>query len=622
MVALALPLAPLAPGAAAAAGTFVVGSAAYIAQQVHGFRAPLPVPMIPRTGGKAGGATMQEMIADAIAGARIPVAVPPNPLGPRGSIGLVGLLAAAGFIRSGLSQIWGAWANSTKAKPYQPEQGISWTDVTGTRGSDGGKVRVYYYANATSTNAAGDNCTSDRRYFGPDIYMGEMAYGPGKVPIASLTQARPCGFFGLQIEVQNTLGVVETLSRDGSTGVPPFVFQDWGYRLEFLNPIGTPSPADSLLPPGEMPDGFVKPKIEPQKEQPKPQPLPPIPLPGIPAPAPQPEFEPERSPVPVQPGPAQPPVTVPAPPSTAPKVPPVPARVIVVRPDGKLPAPAKDPVAVTHPDAHFPIPGGGPIVGNGPQAKPEEIAKELGRLEQKLNGILNPTPDTPIEWQNLLKQLWDMFQNLKDAKTYTITEKCPPCDGGQYDPPTVEVTAPGATDGLGVIANRLDAIAALLDGQLGLKQQVCPPCKPNVRGELVTVNFQSHPDEVPNRNRVRKLLRYHDLSNRPEDFHISHWAGYSWKTGSQIVTSKGLDWGIVSCWAIDANEGKRVIAHAAAAAGVNLNDPRHKWVLSSTDDPRYGRECTVSPCVYGPTNKLMISKRNGSDGLPSWKRDT
>jgi len=76
MVAVALPLVPIGAGVALSAATFVLGSAAYIAQQVHGFRAPLP----PLTGsrGKAGDKTLQELIADAIAGARIPIALPPN----------------------------------------------------------------------------------------------------------------------------------------------------------------------------------------------------------------------------------------------------------------------------------------------------------------------------------------------------------------------------------------------------------------------------------------------------------------------------------------------------------------------------------------------------------------
>lgn len=536
----------------------------------------------------------------------------PEPLPPAPLLGPKELLALGALV---LGQIWG-WLASRPATS-SPGGGLADAAISGTMPAPGNTAPGAF----TIDRIGGTNV-----YFTAEDCSSTVTEGSGNFRVVNATDVTKVEF----MPESGTCGQRSLRWRltfeGGSSRFETPMSTTYGFKSIGAKHVMTWAGPGAVQwqPPTEtlpLPDGYQAPKVKPGIET-KPKPLPPIPLPGIPAPAPQPELEPERSPVPVQPGPARPPVTVPAPPNTAPKAPPVPARVIVVRPDGKLPAPAKDPVAVTHPDAHFPIPGGGPIVGNGPQAKPEEIAKELGRLEQKLNGILNPTPDTPIEWQNLLKQLWDMFQNLKDAKTYTITEKCPPCDGGQYDPPTVEVTAPGATDGLGVIANRIDAIAALLDGQLGLKQQICPPCKPKVRGELVTVNFQSHPDEVPNRNRVRKLLRYHDLSNRPEDFHISHWAGYSWKTGGQIVTSKGLDWGIVSCWAIDANEGKRVIAHAAAAAGVNINDPRHTWVLSSTDDPRYGRECTVSPCVYGPTGKLMISKRNGSDGLPSWKRDT
>ena len=105
MAAIALPLAPVvAPGAAAAAATFAGGTAAYIAQQVSGFRAPLPP--LPRTGGRAGQATLGELVADAIAGARVGVASLPNPLGPEGSAGGIGLAALGGLLRQ-LAQSWG-----------------------------------------------------------------------------------------------------------------------------------------------------------------------------------------------------------------------------------------------------------------------------------------------------------------------------------------------------------------------------------------------------------------------------------------------------------------------------------------------------------------------------------
>lgn len=609
MVALALPLAPLAPGAAAAAGTFVIGSAAYIAQQVHGFRAPLPAPMIPRTGGKAGGATMREMVADAIAGARIPVAFPPNPLGPQGNLGLAGLLAVAGLLGPRLSQLWGRLAGRPQtSRPQSPTEGDQIKGTMPPAGNTQPGTLTLGVSPYSFDTRAGD-CSPERWVRsepGASAFWstsGVTSFKHVKIP------APNCGGFGgSELEyVRNGQTLKRVLVGLATHG---YVFWDGAWQIDWAGPGAVPIPSsDASIP---LPPDY-KPSPAPEPE-PITKPLPLTPRPAVPAPAQQPE--PERSPVPVQPGPARPPVTVPAPPSTAPKAPPVPARVIVVRPDGNLPAPAKDPVAVTHPDAHYPIPGGGPIVGNGPQAKPEEIAKELGRLEQKLNGILNPTPDTPIEWRDLLQQVLEAIMNLKDGTTYTITEKCPPCDGSQYDPPTVKAEAPGALNAFGVITNRLDAIAKLLDGQLGLKQQVCPPCKPQLSGEWVSVHFVSDEASPGGEKPLRKKFRYLDQTYAPLADHIAHWENFEWDAGPVIVVSKNLPWGVPKVWAATAAEGKRVIRHAAQIAGVNLQDPRHQWIVTGSGDPRYGQTGHMRVDTRGG-QFVRITKRPGPDGLPT-----
>ena len=72
MPAIALPLAPVvAPGLAQAA-TLAAGTAAYVAHQLYGFRAPLPP--LPRTGGRAGQGTLGELVADAVLDGGVAVA--------------------------------------------------------------------------------------------------------------------------------------------------------------------------------------------------------------------------------------------------------------------------------------------------------------------------------------------------------------------------------------------------------------------------------------------------------------------------------------------------------------------------------------------------------------------
>lgn len=168
---------------------------------------------------------------------------------------------------------------------------------------------------------------------------------------------------------------------------------------------------------------------------------------------------------------------------------------------------------------------------------------------------------------------------------------------------------------------RLGAIVDIAQGLKDFKQPICSDKRPKIAGELVSVNFQSAANEVPAKDRVRKEFRYRDQDGHPESFHINHWKDFSWETGDAIVTSKGLPWGIVQVWAATVAEGKRVIAHAASAAGVDLADPAHEWVVSSTTNPRYGRRARVYPVVWSDTGKLMVSKRDGPSGLPAWKRD-
>jgi hypothetical protein len=216
------------------------------------------------------------------------------------------------------------------------------------------------------------------------------------------------------------------------------------------------------------------------------------------------------------------------------------------------------------------------------------------------------------------KLLDAIFGEKTQADNYRLVSVCELDADGDPVSQAREVNLPPAPILNGIVA-RLDAMEVLMQGLKDFKQPTCSRPKPT--GALVTVNFNSHPDEIPARFQVKKLLRYRDQLDQPESFHVDHWRSFTWQTGPAIVTSTNAAWGIVSVWAASQPEGRRVIRHAAAAAGVDLDAPGHKWVYSSTTHPRYGREAKVYPCVYGPTGKLMISKRNGSEGLPSWKRD-
>jgi hypothetical protein len=449
MVAVALPLAPLAPGAAAAAGTFIAGSVAYVAQQVYGFRAPLPP--LPRVGGKAGGPTLKELVADAIAGARIPVAMPPNPLGPRGNWAAIGAAALLGLLAKTTAQQWG----SAKQVYIMPVPGVAYPSGP-TKSTNGNYLRLCVAWNNTCITWLFHEFlelryTNGRLSFGVFVYD---VYAKYKLFNGTLVDEKLPGAMTLA-EIQAQRVVVQP--GQATTG--------------------------SVQPPAAVAAGSI-PAIEPSV-----QPPPPIPLIPAAPPTPEPNPEPEPSVVPTTPGPT-------APPATAPQVPrrtfPIPLREAQTTKDGAIVPFAPAPVPVTQPDAHFPVPGAPPVTGNGPRPTPEGIAQELGRLEQKLARLSDPGPEGPGDGSDRLQLISDLIGRLIEFATsmtsgggYGLSTPCEVDENGERIVTTVNYS--GATNSLGVLSNKVDALAALLQVHKDLKQ---PNCKqaPAV-GQPVTVNF-------------------------------------------------------------------------------------------------------------------------------------
>lgn len=114
---------------------------------------------------------------------------------------------------------------------------------------------------------------------------------------------------------------------------------------------------------------------------------------------------------------------------------------------------------------------------------------------------------------------------------------------------------------------------------------------------------------------LRKVLRYRDQSGASLEAHTEHWRGFEWEAGPVCVIHKGGAWGVPQVWASSVIEGKRVIAHAAAIAGVDLNCKTCEWVVTGSLNPRYGRTGTM--LVKGLANgAVSVTKRDGPNGLP------
>jgi hypothetical protein len=132
------------------------------------------------------------------------------------------------------------------------------------------------------------------------------------------------------------------------------------------------------------------------------------------------------------------------------------------------------------------------VTGNGPRPTPEGIAQELGRLEQKLARLSDPGPEGPGDGSDRLQLISDLIERLIEFATsmtsgggYGLSSPCEVDENGERIVTTVNY--PGATNSLGVLSNKVDALAALIQVHKDLKQPNCKP--PAAVGQPVTVNF-------------------------------------------------------------------------------------------------------------------------------------
>ena len=266
-------------------------------------------------------------------------------------------------------------------------------------------------------------------------------------------------------------------------------------------PIRPPAPARPPLLPQvapQLPEELPQTEPEQQPAAPPVVPLPvapPVPgvAPAFPRPAPTPGGAPGRAPGRAPgvapspgpwPGPSRPPALPQAVPITAggvqPQLPPAPAP--------------------TNTGATF-LPGGRPLAPNGPQPTIQGIATELGKLEQKLEIVLNPNdPLSPLE---LLNKVIDQIENIEflierlfPPEPYTFSpgayELAPICDRNSEGELIEPLKAPwtGGEGELTELRRKLDALALLIQHHKTLKQPTCGG-RGSGPSSNVTVRFES-----------------------------------------------------------------------------------------------------------------------------------
>ena len=409
----------------------------------------------------------------------------PEPLPPAPLLGPKELLALGGLV---LLQVWG-WLNGRpKRSQYAPPTpgANPATGFVPPVGNTIGATLTVTVPRHFTTSVAEPGCTgpststageSPQTYTLTNVRQLE---GPIGVPFG-------CGYSSIFYRITFTNG--STSNRGVAIGSQRSIIK-WtaGYGFNWNHPTKVPYPN----PTEQLNDNYIADVIEPSSSPNIPPPSP-IPLPG---PSTVPQVEPEVQPAvaPVAPDTSSIPLPQVVRTTTVVQQQQLPGAITVQ--NGALPAPTPAPVPTTDPDSIIPWPGAAPIPGSGPAPAPtlDGIAKEVGRIERKLE-VMN-TPNAPGNLvdqignlQDLIGPIVELILAATSGTVYTLDSPCE-VDGDGNRLPAVEVEAPGGLTQFGAILNRIDALAELLQVHKDLKQPNCRGADVPVGGEFVTVNFE------------------------------------------------------------------------------------------------------------------------------------
>ena len=225
--------------------------------------------------------------------------------------------------------------------------------------------------------------------------------------------------------------------------------------------------------------------------------------------------------------------------------------------------------------------------------------------------IFNP------DWGAIAGLMMRLMEYNDPGDFYRLTSVCETNDQGEPVDRAVEVTIPaGFRNPAASSRVRFEAMVELMQGLKDFRQPTCR--KTNATGQLVSVDFTSDEPSPGGTRPLRKVLRYRDQGNTPLADHVAHWDTFNWEAGPVVVVHRGGPWGVLQVWALDADEGRRVIRHAGEIAGVDP-DAEGEWLITASDDLRYGQTGTMRLARRRSWDGeiLQISKRPGPDGLPT-----
>jgi hypothetical protein len=276
--------------------------------------------------------------------------------------------------------------------------------------------------------------------------------------------------------------------------------------------------------------------------------------------------------------------------------------------DGK-PLPGKGLVPITGPDVHKI----GKILVNtgGIRSDITSVAKEVGRIEQKTANTAKSIFDFIDSADDVLEILEKFLPPQKTpAKELSMNAFCD--ETAEGEPLTMSIAYP-EEEMLPAIISRLDDIPAWLEQHLAWKTPTCTNEKPAYSGEWRTISFRSDSVSPFGKSRLRKRFRYCGQQGLGLGEVVEHWKDFAFQSGPVIVQHLGSSWGSPKVWAATADEGKRVIRHAAGEAGIDP-DQDGRWQISGSNSARLGVSDTMRVDTKG--GYYWITARDGSDERP------
>lgn len=264
------------------------------------------------------------------------------------------------------------------------------------------------------------------------------------------------------------------------------------------------------------------------------------------------------------------------------------------------------------PVIYMPAPGGGGG-GDGPVAGPWDPSWDdwdpdggneppwadfLGGL---LGGMLGDLVTDAIQ---------SAFQAPVPQYQYTMRAACNYKQDGTYEDYTITLPEqPWETRVLAMQEMNID----FLQQHLLWKTPTCSGGGVGIAGDPVTVNFISDEYSPDGNDRIKKRFVYFDQTGAPLEDHVTHWKDFTWEAGAACVNLEGTPMGKCQVWASTVDEGKRVITHAAAIAGIDVADG--EWIVTSSRSSRYGKPGTMRVARFTNGN-YTVTKRSGPSGNP------